>query len=375
MGVRTTSRRGKRVLVLDFSYRKPDGTKGRYRHDAEVQTRGGAQAEERRRLAALASTGSPFEVVDPIAREQVAPPSKGPTFADVVDKYKAAFLPTLKAATQFGYKAVIDGRLLPWFGKLPIDEVDACAVRAFDVALVGDKLQASTRRTVLTILRSILCRFAVEAKYLAKAPDLPKLPKKGKRCVPALSRLQVDALLKAGSAEAKLAFALAAFAGLRAGEVRALRWRDVDLERGEIVVRFAHCRGVTDKPKSGDDRVIPIARQLRALLVTRGVRPAGELVAVTRYGNRWGQYGLRDAFCAVARRAGVGGFHFHSLRHFFITELFAKGVGAPTVQALAGHAHLETTARYAHTHEGSTRDAIDRLSGPASPSEEPIAAE
>jgi len=375
MAVRTVTRRGKRRLVIDFLYRKPDGSKGRFRHDAEVQTRAAAVAEERRRFAALASTGSPFEVVDPIAREQVASPSKGPTFADVVDKYKAAFLPTLKAATQYGYRIVIDGRLLRRFGKLPIDEVDACAVRAFDVELVGDQLRPSSRRTVLTILRSILCRFAVEAKYLAKAPDLPKLPKKSKRCVPALSRLQVDGLLEAGSAEAKLAFALAAFAGLRAGEIRALCWRDVDLERGEIVVRFAHCRGVTDKPKSGDDRVIPIARQLQALLVARGARPAGELVAMTRYGKRWGQYGLRDAFSRVARRAGVEGFHFHSLRHFFITELFEKGVGAPTVQELAGHAHLETTALYAHTRKGSARDAIERLSGPASPSEEPIAAE
>ena len=50
-------------------------------------------------------------------------------------------------------------------------------------------------------------------------------------------------------------------------------------------------------------------------------------------------------------------------------------MGAPTVQELAGHAHLETTARYAHSRKGSARDAIDRLNGPASPSEEPIAVE
>jgi hypothetical protein len=58
--VRTTERRGRRVMVIDFSYRRPDGTKARYRHDAEVQMRATAVAEERRRLAALAATGSPF---------------------------------------------------------------------------------------------------------------------------------------------------------------------------------------------------------------------------------------------------------------------------------------------------------------------------
>jgi hypothetical protein len=102
MAVRTVMRRGKRHLVIDFSYRKPDGSKGRYRHDAEVQTLAAARAEEQRRLAALASTGSPFEVVDPIAREQVvsAPVATGPTFAEVVEKYKEAYLPTLKASTR-----------------------------------------------------------------------------------------------------------------------------------------------------------------------------------------------------------------------------------------------------------------------------------
>ena len=62
--VRLQNRRGARVLVIDISYRAPDGTKARYRRDAEVQTRAAAFAEERRRLAAVASKGSPFALVD-----------------------------------------------------------------------------------------------------------------------------------------------------------------------------------------------------------------------------------------------------------------------------------------------------------------------
>jgi len=38
MTVRTEVRRGQRVLIIDIRYRRRDGTKGRYRHDAEVQT-------------------------------------------------------------------------------------------------------------------------------------------------------------------------------------------------------------------------------------------------------------------------------------------------------------------------------------------------
>ncbi len=283
----------------------------------------------------------------------------------MVEKFKETFLPTVKAATRFLYTHVLDRRLLPRFGQVAIDQIDACAVRELEASLAKERLQSSTRRNVLTILRSVI-RFAVEAKYLPRAPELPKLPRKSKTTALALSRAEVDALLQASPRiEHRLAFALAAFAGLRTGEIRALRWRDVDLLRDEIVVRFAKCRGVTDKPKSGDDRVIPIARELRALLEARGTRPRDEPVALNTLGKQWGQHGMGQAFARMAERAQIEGFHFHCQRHFFITELFEKGVGAPTVQELAGHSRLETAARYAHVRKGSARDAIDRLSGPA----------
>ena len=57
---------------------------------------------------------------------------------------------------------------------------------------------------------------------------------------------------------------------------------------------------------------------------------------------------LTKAFVRDARRADVEGHPLHSLRHAFVTRLFREGVGAPTVQRLAGHEHLVTTQRYAH---------------------------
>jgi hypothetical protein len=107
--VRTTKRRGKRILVLDLSYTKPDGSAGRYRRDAEVQTRAGALAEERRRLAALAAKGSPFALVDATAAqveaEQVPAPLAGPTLAGVVDDFCKVYAASrFKAGTRITYR-------------------------------------------------------------------------------------------------------------------------------------------------------------------------------------------------------------------------------------------------------------------------------
>ena len=58
MPVRVVTRRDERRLIVDIRYRNPDGTRARYRHDAEVQTLSAARAEDRRRLGLLATTGS-----------------------------------------------------------------------------------------------------------------------------------------------------------------------------------------------------------------------------------------------------------------------------------------------------------------------------
>jgi site-specific recombinase XerD len=59
-----------------------------------------------------------------------------------------------------------------------------------------------------------------------------------------------------------------------------------------------------------------------------------------------------------AHRAGFSGWTFHTLRHFFVTELCRMGAPPTTVQRLAGHAELTTTQRYAHMVSGDAERAI-----------------
>src|SRR5262245_12677349 len=112
MAVRTEMRRGKRRLIIDIWYRKQDGTLGRYRKDAEVQTLAAAREEERRRIAALAAVGCPEEqkewkVEPPAPEPQSAPPASerrpkaasGPLFKDVGEDYLRVFAPSLPLAS------------------------------------------------------------------------------------------------------------------------------------------------------------------------------------------------------------------------------------------------------------------------------------
>jgi integrase len=221
-------------------------------------------------------------------------------------------------------------------------------LQQLDVELAEDKLAPSSRRNAQIVARSVL-RVAVDAGLLSQLPRLPKLPKVGRKTPNPIHREDVDAFLATASTSARVAFALAAFAGLRRSEVIGLRWSDVDLKGNVITVRRAVTRGEETTPKSGKPRPIPIATPLRNLLegLAAAKKSPWAPVAVTAAGKMWGEYGLNQTFQRAQKRTARSGACFHDLRHFFITELFRKGVSAPVVQRLAGHADLSTTQRYA----------------------------
>jgi integrase len=70
---------------------------------------------------------------------------------------------------------------------------------------------------------------------------------------------------------------------------------------------------------------------------------------------------LRTAFQIALKRAKLPPQRVHDLRHYFVTQCFRAGGDASTVQALAGHAHLSVTQRYAHTGEAEKRALVSRL--------------
>lgn len=360
MTVRKIDRGGEPRWVIDILWKTPDGKARRYRRDAQVQTATAARAEERRLLIELGMKG---EIVAVAPKEVKIDVVATITFKEAVEHFeRTKALTSLKPSTRHSYKEVLDRELLRRIGKVELDKISYAMVSEIDAELVRAELSASSRRNVHVVLRSVL-RSAVDMKLLTRMPDLPKLPKVGRTILKALTASQVDAILRVAQPASRLAFALAVYAGLRAGEIRGLTWNDVDLDAKTLVVRQAISRGAVAPPKSGHDRLVPLARQLVGLLeaVPKARRTSAEPVAPTKSGKVWGEWGLYQAFRRAARRAGVVGFREHDLRHFFVTELFRRGASAPAVQQLAGHADLTTTQRYAHLVQNDLRATIARL--------------
>src|SRR5262249_20829240 len=107
--IRKIERRGQRILVIDIRYKKPDGSKGRYRHDARAQTMAAATVEERRLLANIAQYGDVYEPEPEASVREEAPLEPTTTFGEIVQQYRTTYMLTdLKVTTRRGYGHVFD---------------------------------------------------------------------------------------------------------------------------------------------------------------------------------------------------------------------------------------------------------------------------
>ena len=194
-------------------------------------------------------------------------------------------------------------------------------------------------------------------------PRSPKLPKGGEAVIRIPDDGTVDEMIAAAKPYLRRVALLAVDAGLRAGEVRGIRWGDVDLTRGTLHVRQAVYYGQRDTPKSGHEREIPLTPRLKAELTDAAKKPhlPSDPLAPNSLGRVWGESSLAHAVRGLLSKLEKQSHKFHSLRHYFVTSLFNAGAGAPTVRDRAGHRHMQVTARYAHSDEGARRRAIEAL--------------
>jgi integrase len=143
---------------------------------------------------------------------------------------------------------------------------------------------------------------------------------------------------------------VAAYAGLRQGELLALRWRDVDFAGSALTVARAMSAGVESTTKSGRVRRVPLADQAAAALDRLSRREhftaPGELVFCNVFGRPLDGSALRRRYRRAQNAAEVRPLRFHDLRHTFGSLLAARGVDVVTIQSAMGHSALRTTGRY-----------------------------
>jgi integrase len=153
--------------------------------------------------------------------------------------------------------------------------------------------------------------------------------------------------------------------GLRVGELLALKWEDLDLVAGRLVVRRTLWRDQEGAPKSGRMREVPLSNEAIATLKAHR-HLKGKYVFCESDGRRLTHSRVKEVVPRTCTRAGLPTrLTTHDLRHTFASHLVGRGVALKAVQELLGHATIEMTMRYAHLSPDVRRDAVRLLDAPA----------
>ncbi|MGH3494994.1 MAG: tyrosine-type recombinase/integrase, partial [Sciscionella sp.] len=145
---------------------------------------------------------------------------------------------------------------------------------------------------------------------------------------------------------------VSAYAGLRMGELLALRWVDVGWEGTALTVSRAVSDGVETSTKSGQIRRVPMGDDTAAALERLSQRPhftyPEDLIFCNLVGRRLDSSALRRRYKRARDAAGLRPLRWHDLRHSYGSMLVAGGIDLVSIKEAMGHAQLTTTSRYLH---------------------------
>jgi integrase len=266
-----------------------------------------------------------------------------------------------KRSTIGDAQSTIKVHLLPAFGEsTPVEDITTVDVDAFRDKLLAGKLSHRTAQKILILLHGVLKRAKRKGWVQTNvAEDAEKVTVRHSDEFNVLSVEQVQAVARAAASELLSAlFVVAAFTGLRQGELLALRWRHVDFTDRIVHVVKNFVRGEEDTPKSHRVRSVPLSDQafvaLDALSRREHFTGPEDLVLGSEVGGHLLDDVVRDAFYEALDDAGLGELRakddpivFHDLRHTFGT-LAIRVAPVTDVQHWMGHADIQTTMRYVH---------------------------
>jgi integrase len=292
------------------------------------------------------------------------------------------------SAYQIGKR--IEKRILPAFGNTPLADLDADRIGAWKATLMTDGLKPATVNTYLALLGTIL-NTAVDSDYLPHSPLLRK-SRAGRvgaaknlavtRREVWITRQQLDTLAAAITPRYRALVMVAALTGMRWGELAALRWDDLRLDKplddGAVAGpgRLRVVRAISDPSRCGRDRRLKdpkteAGRRTIALdqetcntlrhhrerfadghsglvfTTPGGPRGSGGPLAANNFGRIWRR--AREEADLDGGWPEHGGLRFHDLRHTHATWLLALRVPMIAVSNRLGHANpVITMMVYAH---------------------------
>lgn len=340
-------------------------------------TRQGAEEAERRAIQRVLTNGDVPQA--PMQPPTIANKKEVPTLNDFAPTYLDVSRVKNKPSSVDSKEMFLRIHILPRLGHLGLDQVSYAVIEDLKVALAATPIANVTRKkngepgkpvartlsrktinNCLTVLRRMLS-IAKKRGLIDAVPEIEWFreppPEFDFFTFEEAARLIISA-----PREWKAMITVALRTGLRLGELMALRWQDVDLVAGRLMVRQNVVKGIVGTPKSGKPREVPLSDE--ALAALHGHRhKRGPLVFCDHVGRMLRVPKTRYAMEKACKQAGLRPVGWHVMRHSFASHLAMRGAPLKVIQELLGHATIQMTMRYAHLSPDVARDAVRLLDG------------
>ena len=280
----------------------------------------------------------------------------------------------LKPKTRAGYEADLRVHVLPMFGDRAIGSIQQVDVRRFVADMIASGSAPGTVRNARKVLRLVLGTAEGSGAIRSNPCNGVRVPASPKAEMAFLSADEVEALARAIDPAYSTLIRFAAYTGLRAGEIGALRVGRLDLLRGRVLVAESvtevdRLGMVFGEPKTYQRRSVTLPRFLRdelsSMLESRPVRPddfvfPGPDGEVLRHKSFY-RYKFKPALTAAGLPYAV---RFHDLRHTCAALCISLGAHPKAIQERLGHSSITVTLdRYGHLFPKLDEALTDRLDG------------
>lgn len=285
-----------------------------------------------------------------------------------------------KASTYANYRKIVENHLLPFWEDSYPEDLNREKARQFILTKKNDGLKNSYIKTIFGLFLQALKYYESEHENVHfRLPALTLIGKKEReseeRELPSTEIMQeIEKTVYADDAPEQAGILIAINSGIRIGELCALQWKDVDLDRGILHVSktMQRIKTYTEesaeteirimRPKSDSSvREIPLPGRLTEFLKAKKGAPEAYVVPGKR-AVYCEPRTLQYRFERFLEKNGFEVFRFHALRHCFASRCIELGFDAKSLSEIMGHSNIRITLQlYVHTSLKQKRILMERL--------------
>ena len=298
------------------------------------------------------------------------------TIREIAEAWKEYKRPYVKQSTMAAYVLILENHVLPEFGDN--DSLHEHDVQAFVLKKIEHGLSAKSVKDILIVLKMVM-KFGVknermnhyewDIKYPAN-----NMPKELEVLSVANHRKILD-YVQHNFTFMSLGIYISLSTGLRIGEICALKWSDINVTEGTIIVQRTieriyvvegekkHTQLVINTPKTVNScREIPMSKELLAMVKPMKKVVNGDFYLLTNDDKPTEPRTYRNYYNRLMEKLDIPKLKYHGLRHSFATRCIEAGCDYKTVSVLLGHSNISTTLNlYVHPNMEQKKRCINKM--------------